>query len=124
VKKSEAARLLGIAAAYDARKIDEDGDVAVEAWQWALDGLGFEACRLAIVAYYRAETDPIKPAHIRRLVVTRVGPSAADVPVCDRCGAVHDFSEPCDVLTPVPAEFRTALPAVFQRVDPVEEGSR
>jgi hypothetical protein len=123
MKRSEAARLLTFAAAFDNRKIDEEDDAAARAWADVLDGLTFEACFEAIRTHYRTETAFIMPAHIRRLASTRVGPSVADIPVCDRCRAIHDFTEPCEVLTPVPKEFRDAVPAVFRRVEPSEVSS-
>lgn len=61
MKLSEAAALLTVAASYDSRKPDED---TATAWMYALDGLRFEDCRLAVVEHYQRSTDWMMPKHV------------------------------------------------------------
>ena len=62
---AEAAALLTIAAAYDNRKPDPD---AAKAWAMALEGLRFEDCREAVVAYYRSSREWLMPVDVIQAV--------------------------------------------------------
>jgi hypothetical protein len=103
---SEAAEILTVAAAFDSRTVGESDAIA---WSLALAHLDPDACRRAVITHYASETDRVMPAHIRRLVATRTGPTAVDLPQCERCHGVHDRTEPCDVLRPPPPELIEAV---------------
>jgi hypothetical protein len=64
---AEAARLLALAAAFDNRKPDTSG-AAPTAWADALDDLNADDCATAIRRHYRASTEFVMPAHVRRIV--------------------------------------------------------
>jgi hypothetical protein len=61
VTPAEAAALLGVAAAFDRRKADDD---TAKAWSIALGNLPFVDCRDAIVQHYRATDAWLMPSHI------------------------------------------------------------
>jgi hypothetical protein len=61
VTPTEAAALLGAAAAFDRRKADDD---TAKAWSIALGNLPFVDCRDAIVQHYRKTDDWLMPSHI------------------------------------------------------------
>lgn len=62
---SEVAALLGRVAAFDRRPV---GRAEVAAWQAALDDIGYREAEAAVVEHFRASTDWLMPAHVRRLV--------------------------------------------------------
>jgi hypothetical protein len=68
VTRSEAARLLAIAAGVDQRTI---GDADVQAWQMVLADINFEEAVNALTAHYRATTRRVMPADI----VQRIKPT-------------------------------------------------
>jgi len=124
MNRANIARLLGLAAAYDARTI---GEADVAAWQLALDGLDVERCKAAVVRHYRESTDRVMPAHIRRLARTTTG--APDVipetgeTYCETCKGVHRQDESCSILI-----RRTAIdgpdPSPPPRENSTTEGNR
>jgi hypothetical protein len=68
VTRSEAARLLAIAAGVDQRTI---GDADVQAWQMVLADITFDAAVGALTDHYRATTRRVMPADI----VQRIKPT-------------------------------------------------
>jgi hypothetical protein len=68
VTRSEAARLLAIAAGIDQRTI---GDADVQAWQMVLADITLDDAITALTAHYRATTHRVMPADI----VQRVKPT-------------------------------------------------
>jgi hypothetical protein len=65
MNRSETARLLAKAAAFDARTV---GIADVAAWQEALADVELVAALDAITEHYRDQTERIMPAHVRRIV--------------------------------------------------------
>lgn len=65
MERSEMTVVLGLAAAYDNRLVDES---MVEAWYDAIGDHDFDAAREGIRAHYRGETGWLMPAHITRYV--------------------------------------------------------
>ena len=63
MNKAEVVLLLTLAGTYDYRKT---GDADVEAWYLALDDIGLDAAKAAVVRHYRDSTDRLMPAHVRR----------------------------------------------------------
>lgn len=66
--RSEAARLLAIAAGIDQRTI---GDADVQAWQMVLADIDYDAAVTVLTAHYRENTRRVMPADI----VQRVKPT-------------------------------------------------
>lgn len=60
---SEAAILLGLAAAYDRRTV---GEADARAWADALDDIALEDAQDAVKRHYRTSTEWIMPAHVRK----------------------------------------------------------
>lgn len=65
MQKSQIAKLLGIAAAFDQRT---SGTADDEAWLAAIGDLNFEDAREALIGHYRDSTERVMPAHIRQRV--------------------------------------------------------
>jgi hypothetical protein len=65
VRRSEAAKLLGLAAAFDQRTVGEEDAIA---WADVLRGLDPRDCGEAIRRHYTDSTAPIRPAQVRALV--------------------------------------------------------
>lgn len=63
--KSEVAKLLTLAAAYDNRNIGREN---IEAWYLAIGDLEYNACQHAIVAHARESTEYLTTAHIKQRV--------------------------------------------------------
>jgi hypothetical protein len=61
VNLEDTGRLLAVAAAFDARTVDE---IDVIAWQEALGDLDFEVARRRVIKYYRENKTPIMPADV------------------------------------------------------------
>lgn len=61
MNKSQVAKLLTMASAYDGRTI---GDEDVTAWQAALGDTDFDKARDALVLHYRHSTSRLMPAHL------------------------------------------------------------
>lgn len=62
MRRSETALVLGYAAAYDYRNVD---DTTVAAWHDLLGDLDLTDVREAIKRHYQTSTDRIMPAHVR-----------------------------------------------------------
>jgi len=62
VTRADAARLLGIAAAIDNRKVTEE---AATMWAQILGGLDPEDCARAITQHFTDSTEWLMPAHVR-----------------------------------------------------------
>lgn len=124
MNRADTARLLTLAASFDARTI---GEADVLAWQAALDGLDYARCQAAIVKHYRESTDRVMPAHIRRLArtTTDLTHGVAAVPatehgaLCGACKGVHHADEGCAVLVADDTRWRRAL-AMFRRPNEIE----
>ena len=71
--KSEIAKLLALAAAYDNRKVTPE---QIEAWFLAIGDLEFNACQHAIIAHARESTEYLTVAHIKQRVDSNARRSA------------------------------------------------
>lgn len=131
MNRADTARLLTLAASFDARTI---GDADVLAWQAALDGLDYARCQAAVVKHYRENTDRIMPAHIRRLARTTTdltrgiaSPTASVADdgstLCGDCRLMHRSDESCAVLIADDTRWRRAI-ALFRRPREIETTTR
>lgn len=78
MNRREVVQMLAVVASYEPNMAQ--GEHVTTAWLHALGDLPYAACVTAVVEHYRVDTWPVKPAHVRRVVLTKAGmmPPPAD----------------------------------------------
>lgn len=84
---SEAALVLGVAAAFDRRTV---GEADALAWSAALPDVTADEARQAVVDHYRDSSDWVMPSHVRRLALAARRAARAAVPHVDPPPALAD----------------------------------
>lgn len=64
-------KFLAVVASYEPNM--PQGQHVTSAWLASLGDLPYDACVRAVIAHYRTDTWPIKPAHVRRHVLVNAG---------------------------------------------------
>lgn len=79
MKKSQMARVLGTAAAFDQRTV---GEADVEAWMRACGDMDFDEATEAVIEHYKTSADRLMPVHL-----IEYGEGEEGVPPWQRRGA-------------------------------------